>query len=172
MEYTGGSRRQDCRTDGSWLFQLYLAASTYSRHLCFSFSVTRNYQGQRVTEPCAVHELLGPSLLFSLTARTATGFTLLGAGPGTLTTRRVYPQSRGGTRTSCPPHRRSRHWQIASHRELKPSLRERGLLSLKAKSLRTETRAYAPLIDMLKRYCDISDQDSANAYEKTAEDTR
>lgn len=49
--------------------------------------------------------------------------------------------------------------------ELKPRLRQRGFLLIEGEGFAYgKTRAYLPLIDMLKRYCGITDQDPTASY--------
>lgn len=118
-------------------------------------------------EPFPVYELAGLEPSRSrLTARTASGLSPF------LGRTRELTQIEG-----CAASAASGHGQVVTimgeaglgksrlMEECKPKLRERGFLLIEGEGFAYgKTRAYAPLIDMLKRYCGITAQDAVASY--------
>lgn len=149
--------------------------STYrlTQH-AFRFTPRGTVKVKGAKESLAVYELIGPELSRSrLTARTARELapfvgrsrevdqledfaTRAAAGQGHVVT--VIGEAGVG---------KSRLLE-----ELKPRLRQRGFVLIEGEGFAYgKTRAYLPLIDMLKKYCDITDQDPAALYREKLQAT-
>jgi len=145
-----------------------VTASTYqlTEHaFCFLSRGTTKIKGAR--EPLAVYELLGPNPSSSrLTARAAQGLT-----PFIGRSRELALLEGFGAKAA------SGHGQIVMLageagvgksrliKELRPGLQAQGFLLIEGEGFAYgKTRAYLPLIDMLKRYCGITDQDPPSTY--------
>ncbi|MBI3248348.1 MAG: AAA family ATPase [Deltaproteobacteria bacterium] len=125
-------------------------------------------------EPFAVHELLGLGPSQSrLKTRTASGLSpFLGRA-------RELAQMQDFAATAA-----AGHGQVVTLlgeaglgksrliEECKPILREQGFLLIEGEGFAYgKTRAYAPLIDMLKRYCGIAEQDPVASYREKLHQT-
>lgn len=147
-----------------------VAASTYglTQH-AFRFAPRGTTKVKGVTEPCTVYELLGSVPSYSrLTARTAVGFApFLGRAQELSQLEEFAFRAKSGHGQVVLLTGEAGIGKSRLIEEGKPSLRERGFLLIEGEGFAYgKTRAYAPLIDMLKRYCDISDQDPPSAYEE------
>jgi hypothetical protein len=125
-------------------------------------------------EPLAVYELLGPDPSRSrLSARAVSGFT-----PFVGRSRELAQLGEFAARAA------SGHGQIVVLtgeagvgksrliKELQPGLQTQGFLLIEGVGFAYgKTRAYLPLIDMLKRYCGITDQDTQSAYREKLQTT-
>jgi len=133
----------------------------------FRFAQRGTIKVKGAKEPLAVYELLGPDPTFSrLTARTAYGLSPFLGRARELTMLEEY-----ATKAAAG------HGQVVTligeagvgksrlMEELKPLLQERGFLLIEGEGFAYgKTRAYLPLIDMLKRYCGVVVQDSPDIY--------
>jgi class 3 adenylate cyclase/tetratricopeptide (TPR) repeat protein len=178
MEYTPvghavglAARMEALAAPGSTL----VTESTYrlTQH-AFHFTSRGTVKVKGAKEPLAVYELIGPELSRSrLTARTIRelapfvgrsheieqleDFAMrVAAGQGHLVT--LTGEAGVG---------KSRLLD-----ELKPRLRKRGFLLIEGEGFAYgKTRAYLPLVHMLKRYCGITDQDPATSYREKLQAT-
>lgn len=172
MEYTPvghavglAARMETLAAPGSTL----VTASTY--HLtehAFRFMSRGVTKVKGAKEPLAVYELLGPDPSHSrLTARSTYG---LAPFVGRI---RELAQLEEFTAKAASGHGQvvliTGEAGIGKSRlleELKPKLQKQGFLLIEGAGFAYgKTRAYLPLIDMLKRYCGITDQDPQGAYQ-------
>ncbi len=152
-----------------------IAASTYglTQH-AFRFASRGTTKVKGVTEPCAVYELLDPDPASSrLTARTAVGFApFLGRAQELARLEEFVQRAESGHGQVVLLTGEAGLGKSRLIEELKPFLRERDFLLIAGEGFAYgKTRAYAPLIDMLKRYCNINDQDPPDAYEEKLRST-
>ncbi|MGE0680371.1 MAG: adenylate/guanylate cyclase domain-containing protein [Candidatus Binatia bacterium] len=147
----------------------FITASTY--HLtehAFRFISRGVTKVKGAKEPLAIYELLSPDPSHSrLTARTASGLSPFVGRARELTQLEEFAAKAA-----------SGHGQVVLLtgeagigksrllEELKRGLQKQGFLLIEGAGFAYgKTRAYLPLIDMLKRYCGITDQDSPAAYQ-------
>lgn len=178
MEYTPvghavglAARMETLAAPGSTL----VTESTYrlTQH-AFRFTPRGTVKVKGAKDPFAVYELLGPELSRSrLTTRTVrelapfVGRSRDLAQLEELATRAAAGQGHVVTLTGEAGVGKSRLLE-----ELKPRLRQQGFRLIEGEGFAYgKTRAYLPLIDMLKRYCGISDQDPATRYREKLQAT-
>lgn len=158
------ARMESLATPGSTLVTLYTYRITQDY---FRFAARGGVKVKGVRDPLETYELLGPGTSHSrLAARATQGLSpfvgrtrelvqlqetlaLVGPGRGQVVT--LIGEAGVG---------KSRLLE-----ELKPTLRTQGYLLIEGAAFPYgKTRAYLPLIEMLKHYCDLSDQDSPETY--------
>jgi adenylate cyclase len=153
----------------------FVTESTYrlTQH-AFRFTSRGTVKVKGAKEPLTVYELLGPESARSrLTARTVRGLApFLGrsheiAQLEEIAARAATGQGQAVTLTGEAGVGKSRLLE-----EFKSHLRERGFLLIAGEGFAYgKTRAYLPLIDMLKRYCGITDQDLPQIYQEKLQAT-
>jgi class 3 adenylate cyclase/tetratricopeptide (TPR) repeat protein len=117
--------------------------------------------------PLEVYELLGPGAARSrLAARAAYGLTpFLGRARELTQLQELAALAASGRGQVVSVVGEAGVGKSRLLEELKPMLRARGYLLIEGAGFAYgKTRAYLPLIEMLKRYCGISDQDPPTAY--------
>jgi class 3 adenylate cyclase/tetratricopeptide (TPR) repeat protein len=158
------ARMESLAPPGSTLVTLYTHRITRD---FFRFAARGGVKVKGVRDPLETYELLGPGTSHSrLAARATQGLspfvgrtrelaqlqetlTLVGPGRGQVVT--LIGEAGVG---------KSRLLE-----ELKPTLRTQGYLLIEGTAFPYgKTRAYLPLIEMLKHYCNLSDQDSPETY--------
>lgn len=171
MEYTPvghavglAARMETLAAPGSTL----VTASTH--HLtehAFRFLSRGTTKVKGAKEPFAIYELLGPDPSHSrMTARSASGLTACIGRSHELAQLETFAASAAAGQGHVvllmgeAGVGKSRLIQ-----ELKPRLQAQGFLLIEGEGFAYgKTRAYLPLIDMLKRYCGITDQDTPTTY--------
>lgn len=141
----------------------FVTAQTYRlTHNMFRFAARGGFTVKGAKNPVEVYELLGPRPVLSrLAARAARGFTPFVGRTRELSElrARICLASQGCGQVIALVGEAG----VGKSRlleELKPFLRESGFLMIEGAGFAYgKTRAYLPLVDMLKRYCELTDHD-------------
>jgi predicted ATPase/class 3 adenylate cyclase len=147
----------------------FVTASTY--HLtehAFRFISRGATKVKGAKEPLALYELLGSDPSRSrLTARTAYGLTpFVGRARELAQLEEFSAKAASGHGQVVLLTGEAGIGKSRLLEELKPNLQKQGFLLIEGAGFAYgKTRAYLPLIDMLKRYCGITDQDPSAAYQ-------
>lgn len=172
MEYTPvghavglAARMETLAAPGSTL----VTASTYqlTEH-AFRFLSRGVTKVKGAKEPLAIYELLGPDPSRSrLTARTTYGLTpFVGRASELARLEAFAAKAASGQGQVVLLIGEAGIGKSRLLEELKPSLQKQGFLLIEGAGFAYgKTRAYLPLIDMLKRYCGITDQDPQAVYQ-------
>ena len=146
----------------------FVTASTYrlTEH-AFRFTARGATKVKGAKEPLAVYELLGPEPSRSrLTARPTYGLTpFVGRSHEMAQLEELAAKATSGCGQVVQLNGEAGIGKSRLIEELKPKLQARGFLLIEGEGFAYgKTRAYLPLITMLKRYCGITDQDAPATY--------
>ncbi|HEV8712275.1 MAG TPA: adenylate/guanylate cyclase domain-containing protein [Candidatus Binatia bacterium] len=158
------ARMESLATPGSTLVTVY----TYRlAHDFFRFAARGAVKVKGVKEPLETYELLGPGASHSrLAARATQGLSpFVGRARELAQLQEILAFAGTGRGQVVSLVGEAGIGKSRLLEELKPVLRARGYLLIEGAAFPYgKTRAYLPLIDMLKRYCELSDQDSPDLY--------
>ncbi|MCS6926823.1 MAG: AAA family ATPase [Candidatus Binatia bacterium] len=133
----------------------------------FHFAARGKLRAKGVKDPVEVYELLGSRPVRSrLAARAARGFSPFVGRTRELSELRALLRLAGqGCGQVIALVGEAGVGKSRLLEELKPLLREVGFLVIEGEGFAYgKTRAYLPLVDMLKRYCELTDHDPPEAY--------
>jgi len=158
------ARMESLATPGSTLVTVY----TYRlAHDFFRFATRGTVKVKGVKEPLETYELLGPGASHSrLAARATQGLSpFVGRVRELAQLQEILAFAGTGRGQVVSLVGEAGIGKSRLLEELKPVLRARGYLLIEGAAFPYgKTRAYLPLIEMLKRYCELSDQDSPDLY--------
>lgn len=159
------ARMEALATPGS----TFVTAHTYRfTQGSFRFAAQGPIQIKGVREPIEVYELLGPSAQRSrLEIRAARGLSpFVGRARELVQLHEIATVVKNGPGQVVSLVGEAGVGKSRLLEELKPTLRANGYILIEGAGFAYgKTRAYLPLIDMLKHYCEISDQDDPAAYQ-------
>lgn len=146
----------------------FVTARTYRlTHHMFRFAARGTVKVKGVKNPLEVYELLGARPFQSrLATRAARGFTpLVGRTRELFHLRALVRRARQGHGQVIALVGEAGVGKSRLLEELKPTLRQSGFLIIEGTGFAYgKTRAYLPLVDMLKRYCELTEHDPPEAY--------